>query len=491
MTSTTPDDRVSAQELRTLFLLESLDDEQLAWFVENGRRTRIPAGEYLTREGEPAECFYQLLTGTMVMTRRVGSVEVEVTRTDFRGAYGGATASWIKQADRPSIYVASVRAATDATFLAVPADEFAAFMHEHFPIAVHLLDGIAAGMRRTQERVGDQQRLQALGALSAGLTHELNNPASAAERAVDQLRTRVEHMRSKLDYLADGHIPADVLHELVNLQNEALALSETAPRRSAMERSDAEDELGDWLEEHDIQRGFDLAGIYVAAGLDVSWAEKVYRTLHADDRQTGFAWVAYSLETDSLMREITDSVQRISQLVGAAKNYSQLDRAPFQQTDLHEGLESTLVMLSAKLKGITVVRDYCDDLPLVPGYPAELNQVWTNLIDNAAQATGQGGTITLRTRVEDDHVLVSVGDDGPGVPKELRSRIFEPFFTTKPVGAGTGLGLDISYRVVTGKHGGDIQVLSEPGDTRFEVRLPLVEPTLEDAVRTGQVTDQA
>ena len=183
------------------------------------------------------------------------------------------------------------------------------------------------------------------------------------------------------------------------------------------------------------------------------------------------------------MREITDSVNRISQLVGAAKNYSQLDRAPFQQTDLHEGLESTLVMLSAKLKGITVVRDYCDDLPLVPGYPAELNQVWTNLIDNAAQATGPGGTITLRTRVEDDHVLVSVGDDGPGVPKELRSRIFEPFFTTKPVGAGTGLGLDISYRVVTGKHGGDIQVHSHPGDTRFEVRLPLVEPTLADAVR--------
>jgi signal transduction histidine kinase len=475
-------ERMTPEELRTLFLLEGLDEDQLAWFVEHGRLTRIKAGEYLTREGDPAECFYQLVEGTMAMLRRVGAVEVEVTRTDYRGAYGGATASWIKQADRPSIYVASVRAVTDATFLAVPADAFAEFMHEHFPIAVHLLDGIAAGMRRTQERVGEQQRLQALGALSAGLTHELNNPASAAERAVDQLRTRVDHMRQKLDYLADGHIPAEVLHELVNLQNEALALAETAPRRSALEQSDAEDEVGDWLDEHGIERAFDLASIFVAAGLDVSWAEKVYRTLHEEDRQTGFAWVAYSLETESLMREITDSVNRISQLVGAAKNYSQLDRAPFQQTDLHEGLDSTLVMLSAKLKGVTVVKDYCDDLPLVPGYPAELNQVWTNLIDNAAQATGPGGTITLRTRVEEDHVLVSVGDDGPGVPAELRSRIFEPFFTTKPVGAGTGLGLDISYRVVTGKHGGDIQVVSQPGDTRFEVRLPLVEPSLHDAV---------
>ena len=288
-------------------------------------------------------------------------------------------------------------------------------MHEHFPIAVHLLDGIAAGMRRTQERVGEQQRLQALGALSAGLTHELNNPASAAERAVDQLRTRVDHMRSKLDYLADGHIPADVLHELVNLQNEALALSETAPRRTAHGAQRRRGRAGRLARRarHPARRSTWPASTWRPGSTSPGPRRSTGRCTRTTGR-AGFAWVAYSLETESLMREITDSVNRISQLVGAAKNYSQLDRAPFQQTDLHEGLDSTLVMLSAKLKGVTVVKDYCDDLPLVPGYPAELNQVWTNLIDNAAQATGPGGTITLRTEVEDDHVLVSVGDDGPG-----------------------------------------------------------------------------
>jgi len=458
--------------LRSLFLLEALDDEQLQWFLDHGELCRVPAGEWLCREGEPAECFYQLVEGTLAMSRVAGDVDVEVARTDQRGAYGGATASWLKPDDRPLTYNGSIRAVTDCTFLAVPAVGLAAFMNEHFPMAVHLLDGLFTGMQRSQQRVGERQRLQALGALSAGLTHELNNPASAAVRAVDSLRTRVDGMRGKLRHLGDGHLPSDVLHELIDLQDEALGIAASAPRRSPLEVSDAEDELGDWLDGHGAPRPYDLAAILVAAGLDVPWAEKVEATLAAEDLTNGLAWVGYTLETESLMREITESVQRISQLVGAAKQYSQLDRAPFQRTDVREGLESTLVMLSGKLRETTVVREYADDLPLVPGFPAELNQVWTNLIDNAVQAMGPGGTLTLRTAVDNDSVLVSVGDTGPGVPEDLRSRIFEPFFTTKPVGAGTGLGLDISYRVVTGKHGGDLRVVGGPGDTRFEVRLP-------------------
>ncbi|GAB3589054.1 ATP-binding protein [Angustibacter peucedani] len=468
-------DRMSPQELRTLFLLEALDDDQLAWFVENGELVRVEPGEYLSREGDPAECFYMLVEGTLAMSRMVGDVDVEVVRSSQRGAYVGATASWLTADERPLTYSGSVRAITECTFLAVSATGFAAFMNEHFPMAVHLLDGLQQGMQRSQQRIGERQHLQALGALSAGLTHELNNPASAAVRAVDGLRSRVEGMRGKLRYLADGHVPADVLHELIDLQNQALEQFATAPRRSPMQVSDAEDELGDWLDEHGIRGAYELASTYVAAGLDVGWAEKVQATLTGEDLQSGFHWVGYSLETESLMREITDSVQRISQLVGAAKQYSQLDRAPFQRTDVREGLESTLVMLSGKLRETTVVRDYPDDVPLVPGYPAELNQVWTNLVDNAVQAMGPGGTLTLRIALEEDCLLVSVGDTGPGVPDDLRTRIFEPFFTTKPVGTGTGLGLDISYRVVTVKHGGDLRVVGGPGDTRFEVRLPLTE----------------
>jgi signal transduction histidine kinase len=467
--------KMAAEELRSLFLLEALTDDQLAWFAEHSELREVPAGEDVFREGDPAGCLFQLVSGTMSMTRRVGDTDVEVARTDQRGVYGGATAAWLDSSDASRAYTGSMRAVTDAVFLATPVEAFAGFIKRNFPMAVHLLEGLFSGMRNSQRRVGERQRLQALGALSAGLTHELNNPASAAVRAVDSLRTRVDGMRGKLRYLADGHVPAPVLHELVALQDEALAVAATAPRRGALAVSDAEDELGDWLDEHGIRRPYDLAAVLVGAGLDVEWAEKVRQTMSPEDLEGGMSWVGYSLETESLMREITDSVQRISQLVGAAKQYSQLDRAPFQWTDVREGLESTVVMLSGKLRETTVLREYAQDLPAVPGYPAELNQVWTNLIDNAVQAMGPGGTLTLRTTLDGEQVLVGVGDTGPGIPLELVGRIFEPFFTTKPVGQGTGLGLDISHRVITERHGGDLQVRSRPGDTWFEVRLPLVE----------------
>ncbi|MGL4173441.1 MAG: ATP-binding protein [Actinomycetota bacterium] len=468
-------DQITPEELRGLFLLEKLTDEQLAWFIDNGAVVHISPGEYFTREGELADCFYQLLDGTIALSRRVGDTDVEITRSSMRGAYTGATTVWLPESDRENFYGASSRAVTECTLFAVPADGFASFIREHLPMAIHLLGGISIGMRVSQERISQRQRLQALGALSAGLTHELNNPAAAAVRAVAELRSRVDGMRRKLGYLADGHISADVLGQLIDLQDEALACAATAPRRTPLEIADAEDELGDWLETQGIDRAYDLASVLVGAGLDIGWAQKVHTAL-PDDLGSGIAWVGYTVETEALMREITDSVQRISNLVGAARQYSHLDRAPFQLTDVVEGLESTLVMLSTKLNGVTVTREYAENLPPVPGYPAELNQVWTNLIDNAVQAMGSEGTLTLRVSVVGESLLVSVGDTGPGVPEDLQSRIFEPFFTTKPVGQGTGLGLDISYRVVAERHGGDLRVVSQPGDTRFEVRLPLTEP---------------
>jgi signal transduction histidine kinase len=193
----------------------------------------------------------------------------------------------------------------------------------------------------------------------------------------------------------------------------------------------------------------------------------------------GIHWVAYALDTEQLMNEIEDSTTRISTLVGAAKQYSQMDRAAHQDVDLRDGLISTLIMLGHKIKSsgrITVVKDFDESLPLVPAHPAELNQVWTNLIDNALHAMPDGGTLTVRTARDGDRVLVEIGDTGAGIPTELQQKIFEPFFTTKPVGEGTGLGLDISYRVITQRHGGDLRVVSQLGDTRFQVRLPLQEP---------------
>jgi signal transduction histidine kinase len=251
-----------------------------------------------------------------------------------------------------------------------------------------------------------------------------------------------------------------------------------AEKLSPMEVGDREDELGDWLDDHGVDNGWDIAPTLVAAGVDAGWLDEIAQTMPPELLSDGVHWVSYALETELLMGEIEDSTLRISTLVGKAKQYSQLDRAAHQDIDVRDGLISTLVMLGHKIKesGISVVKDFDPSLPTIPAHPAELNQVWTNLIDNAIQAMADGGTLTVRTAKEDEHVLVEICDTGPGIPAELRQKIFEPFFTTKPVGQGTGLGLDISYRVVTQRHHGDLGVVSAPGDTRFQVRLPIAEP---------------
>jgi len=212
--------------------------------------------------------------------------------------------------------------------------------------------------------------------------------------------------------------------------------------------------------------------------VDTDWLDEIAATVPPELLPDGIHWVTYALDTEQLMLEIEDSTTRVSTLVGAAKQYSQMDRASAQDVDVRDGLVSTMVILGHKIKGagITVVKELAPDLPRIPAHPAELNQVWTNLLDNALQAMPDGGTLTVRTALEGASVLVEIGDTGPGVPAPLQAKIFEPFFTTKPVGQGTGLGLDISYRVVTQRHGGDLRVVSRPGHTRFQVRLPLVEP---------------
>jgi signal transduction histidine kinase len=308
--------------------------------------------------------------------------------------------------------------------------------------------------------------------------HELNNPAAAASRATGALRQRVAGMRHKLGMLAHGKVPPAQLDALVELQEEVIEKSAKAPVLTAMQAADLEDELGDWMDNKKITGGWDLAPVYAQAGLDVECLEQIERKVDTGLLDQAIHWLGYALETEQLMTDIEDATSRVSSLVAAAKQYSQMDRAAHQWIDVHTGLDSTLVMLTHKIgKGVQVVKEYDRSLPQVPAHPAELNQVWTNLIDNAVQAMNGVGTLTLRTYRENDHVVVSVGDTGPGVPEALRKRVFEPFFTTKPVGEGTGLGLDISYRIVVNGHGGDISLSSQPGDTRFMVRLPVVEPS--------------
>jgi signal transduction histidine kinase len=347
-----------------------------------------------------------------------------------------------------------------------------------FPMAIHLLEGLFFGMRNSQELVGQRQQLLALGALAAGLTHELNNPAAAAVRANSALKERVAGMRHKLAMLAHDEIDHRLLELLVDVQEEAVQAIGTAPDRSPMQESEAEDEITEWLDEHGVTDGWNMAPVFVAAGTTTGFLDKLAAAAPAEVLDGALRWLTYTLDTELLLAEITDSVTRISTLVSAAKQYSQMDRAPFTRADVHAGLKSTLAMLAGKLDGIEVVKDFDRTLPLVPVYAGELNQVWTNIIDNAVQAmAGQSEPrrLTIRTSREADMVRVEIGDSGPGIPPEIRQRIFEPFFTTKPVGTGTGLGLDISYRIVVARHGGDLSVESQPGDTRFVVRLPLTE----------------
>jgi signal transduction histidine kinase len=468
--------RLPRDELRTLFLFEKLADDQLDWVAENGYVEEYAAGTTVLNEGDPATCFYVLLSGTLQMTRLVHGDELEMVRTDQRGAYSGATQFLMGQRGEQR-YSASVHAVTDAAFLLLPAAEFGDKFDEWFPMAAHLLEGLFLGRRNTDAVVGQRERLLALGALSAGLTHELNNPAAAAVRATSSLRERVAGMRQKLALLARNDMDPNLLEQLVDVQELLVKQVASAPKLSAMQASDLEDELSDWLEDHDVTDCWDLAAVFVPAGITVARLEEVHAAVGDEFLNTALRWLGYAVETETLMGEIEDATTRISTLLGSAKQYSQMDRAPFQWINVHDGLDSTLIMLSGKLGHVKVVKEYDRSLPEIPAYAGELNQVWTNLVDNAVAAMEGHGKLTIRTGRENDRLLVEICDNGPGIPPELTQRIFEPFFTTKPVGEGTGLGLDISWRIVVNKHRGDLRLRSEPGDTRFQVLIPFTEKT--------------
>ncbi|MEU5253363.1 ATP-binding protein [Streptomyces longwoodensis] len=482
----------SPGEVGSLFLFEKLSPEQLGRLCAEGRVERFEPGPVYT-EGDPATCFYVMIEGTVVLSRRVGGDDIEVSRTSQRGVYAGAMQAYL--GDRvPQVYNNSMRVTEPTRFFVLPAESFAAVMQEWFPMAAHLLEGLFFGSKNTQRAIGQRERLLALGSLSAGLTHELNNPAAAAVRATATLRERVAKMRHKLGVIASGAYDPEALARLIEIQERTAERVAKAPTLSPLEASDREDTLTDWLDDHGIAEGWRIAPTFVQAGLDVDWLEQVAATVDEEILPGAVGWLNYTVETELLMDEIADSTTRISHLVDAAKQYSQLDRAPYRVVDVHELLDSTLVMLSGKIgQRIQVVKDYDRTLPPVPAYPAELNQVWTNLVDNAVFAMdgdGDGGTLTVRTARDGDRVLVEFRDTGPGVPPDIRGRIFDPFFTTKPVGEGTGLGLDISWRIVVNKHHGSIQVESVPGDTRFQVLLPLTAPEPGTTPGTGTETTE-
>jgi len=479
-------------ELRTLFLFEALSDEQLAVLCANGHIQQFQPGPIIL-EGDPATCFYVLLEGELMMSKLSGGQDIETNRTSQRGVYCGAWRAFT--GGNQKSYDASVHVTKPSRFFVMDAPVFAKFMKDQFPMAVHLLDGIAVGTDRTRRIIDNREKLLALGRLSAGLTHQLNNPAAAIARAADELRGRIARMRGKLVMLADGTVSPETLDALVRLQ-EAVAeqvAKSASQHMTALETSDREDAIGEWLEDHDVGGGWDIAPTLVEGGIDTDWLERIAATAEELDSsaslEEAIRWISYTIESELLMNQISEASKRISALVADAKQYSRMDRASFDVANVHELLRSTLVMFADRLTkdgkqpgAINVVKEFDPSLPEIPCFPGDLNQVWTNIIDNALAAMRlEGGTLTIRTSREGENLArIEICDTGPGIPDEVREHIFEPFFTTKPVGEGTGLGLDLAWNIVVKKHRGDLRVESAPGDTRFIVLLPLEKPPTED-----------
>jgi signal transduction histidine kinase len=474
-------------ELRTLFLFEKLDDRQLQNLCENGHVARFEPGP-ICIEGEAATCFYVLIEGELVMSKRSGGADIETNRTSQRGVYCGAWSAFVDGV--PQVYESSVRVTKPSKFFVLDAAAFGDFVRAELPMAVHLLEGLKVGGLRQRQIIDQREKLLALGQLSAGLTHQLNNPAAAAARAVSDLREKIAGMRHKLAMLADGKFSPEGLRVLVTFQEEVAeqVAKSKAQELTALEASDREDTIGDWLEDHGILGAWDYAPTFVEAGLDTDWLERISSSVDEADAsaslQGALGWLKYTIDTELMMNQIAEASSRISALLAGAKQYSQMDRAPYQSADVHELLRSTIMMFGDKIgkdKPIKLVKDMDKSLPEIQCYPGDLNQVWTNVIDNAVQAMKGSGTLTIRTSaVGEDAIKVEICDDGPGIPKDVAERIFTPFFTTKPFGEGTGLGLDLAWRIVAQKHHGNIRVESNPGDTRFIVVLPLVAPKPEE-----------
>ena len=443
---------------------QRLTTEQVESLLPYGTELRLEAGDYLFDEKSVVDSFYVLKEGEIRISRLTGAEEMPLVTHgpgDFTGGLAVLTG-------KRSIHRA--QATAPSRVLQIDSETFRRVAVERPEIADVFISALAQRMRETQRAFRQQEKMVALGKLSAGLTHELNNPAAAAMRAAEELRGAA--LRAQLLALEhDERFSPQGRAALGALQREA---TENGAVLDPLARSDREEEIADWLEERGVEDAWDLAPILAAADLDTQRLERLASELGGEGEELsgGLEWLGATLELTNLADEVGLSVGRISELVRAMKEYTYMDRAAYVETDVREGLENTLMILGHKLKGATVEREYEEDLPKIWANAGELNQVWTNLLDNAADAVDGRGHIVVRAFRDEGRVVVEIVDDGPGIPREIQNRIFEPFFTTKEIGEGTGLGLDIVRRIVTG-HGGEITFDSEPGGTRFTVRLPI------------------
>ena len=468
-TSSSPADKVEA--LRRIHVFADLPDDQLKWFADNTTEQRYAAGEELFRKGDPPDELVILLEGEfhaywderdhdVVYIGRAGDQASEVTG--------------MLPFSRMTSYQVTGRAVTNMRVLRFPVQLFPEMM-QRMPVLVQRLVGIMSDRVREATTLDQQQdKLMALGKLSAGLAHELNNPAAGATRAANDLIETLKELRAADMRLCSHDLSDNQQSSIAAFERKAIDHTATAEQLNSLDQSDREDQVSEWLEAHGVSDAWKLSPNLVEAGMDSPALEQLLGEIPSTAIGDVLARVNSQLAAARLASEIKTATGRISELVGAIKEYSYMDQASVQELDVHKGLENTLLILKYKLrkKDIAVTRDYDPSLPRIKAYGSELNQVWTNLIVNAVDAMSTGGKLKVRTKREPTDIMIEIRDNGAGIPPEVRSRIFEPFFTTKAVGEGTGLGLDTVARIVR-KHRGNVRFESKPGDTCFQVRLPI------------------
>jgi signal transduction histidine kinase len=459
----------TVDQLRAVDLFEGLSEAELESWAQAATLREVEKGVAVAEQGEDARSFHLVLEGSLEAFAidadgRVEPVSVHRAPT-WVGAIGVLTGG-----------VSGVRllASTQLMLADVEAEAFIELALAQRPVFDRVMRQVRPVVSRITALESNRERLASLGTMAAGLTHELNNPAAAARRAAADLAEALDVLSSTIGRFVESGMDRDQAGALVELQREALARRGTCTALDTLDAADAEDALLEQLEQLGIEEAWKLSEPLASARVDAAWLARV-RELAGPATHAALQWVAASLTAQSLAAELTESTGRMSALVAAVKSYAYMDRGELVEADVHEGLETTLAVLNHKLKHaeIEIVRDYDRSLPPLTVFGGELNQVWTNLLDNAIQAVGERGTVTIRTALDGPCVRVDIADDGPGIAPEVRERIFDPFFTTKDVGQGTGLGLDTARRIVVERHRGSIDVDSRPGATVFHVWLPL------------------
>ena len=466
-------DTVLNATLRKVPLFAKLKDDELR-FLEQGEELWLSPGEEFITEGQPAENFYVLLEGQVRLTKKVAENKEISVGSYVPGTFFGEVPILLG-----TPYLVTMRTLHQSHLFRIKKETFWQMIATCPSTTQEILRTMAQRVQGLTTVSQQQAKLISLGSLAAGLAHELNNPAAAVGRATIQLHQIFQalptlsskvYQRKNINPEQLAYV-ADLEHTLIREYT-----SKSSFHLDALTESDKEEQIISWLDSHGVDDSWKLAQTLVSAGLDTVHLDTIRNNLPSDSLPDVLSWLDARLSSEALLNEIEQSTVRISELVKAIKTYSYLDQAPIQEIDVHEGLESTLTILGHKLKAgsITVTREYDRTLPRISAYGCELNQVWTNIIDNAIDAIGERhGNILLRTKRENNNIVVEISDDGPGIPQDIQSRMFEQFFTTKGVGKGTGLGLSISYRIIVEMHKGDISFSSKPGDTSFEIRLPM------------------